>query len=202
MSLRKMVVLGVAIVFLFLGPAAIAQEDLACGDIEWLPMVTDQYPNIADACVDVVMKNGKKMARVEVEVVRARPRDASFRFLHPDGTRSDTYRTDLAADWTALVNGREIRRWDLERGMKLNVYIPNDRWAMIYEDVDGPDLIDVVAIVEEPEPMAEPEPEPMVEPEPEPALPVTAGPLPLIGLFGAAFLALGAGLRLLRRRVR
>lgn len=199
MSLRKTMVLGVAIVFLLLGSAVSAQDDLTCADIEWLPAVTDEYPNIADACIDVVMKNGKMMAKVEVEVVRARTRDASFRFLHPDGTRSDTYRTELDADWTALVNGRQIRRYDLERGMKLNVYLPNDRWAVIYEDMDGPDLVDAIEVVEEPEPMAEPEPEPIAEPEP--ALPVTAGPLPLIGLLGAGFLALGAGLRLLRRRV-
>ena len=193
MSLRKMMVFGVAIVFLLLG-SAVSAQNLTCADIEWKPVVTSKYPNIADACIDVVMKDGKMMAKVQVEVVRARPRDASFRFLNPDGTRSDVYRTELGADWRALINGREIRRYDLERGMKLNVYVPNDRWAVIYEDVDGPDLADAVPMVEEPEPMA--------EPEPEPALPVTAGPLPLIGLFGAGFLALGAGLRLVRRRVR
>lgn len=201
MSLRKMMVLGVAIVFLVLG-SAVSAQDLTCADIEWKSFVTDQYPNIADACIDVVEKNGKMMAKVQVEVVMARPLGASFRFLHPDGTRSDVYRTELDADWTALVNGREIRRWELERGMKLNVYMPGDRWAVVYEDADGPDMVDAVEVVEEPEPVAEPEPEPMAEPEPEPALPVTASPLPLIGLFGAAFLALGAGLRLVRRRVR
>jgi hypothetical protein len=197
MSLRKMMVLGAVMVFLLLG-SAVSAQDLTCADIEWKSMVTDRYPNIADACIDVVEKNGKMMAKVEVEVVTPRPRDASFRFLHPDGTRSEIYRTELDADWTAVVNGRQIRRWDLQRGMKLNVYIPNDRWAVIYEDADGPDLADaiVVVYVTEPEPMA------MDEPEPEPALPVTAGPLPLIGLFGAAFLALGAGLRLVRRRIR
>ena len=199
MLLRKMVFLGVAIVFLFLGSAAIAQEEITCADIEWLPVVTDQYPNIADACSDVLMKNGKVMAKVEVVVTRVGSRTASFRFLHPDGTRSDVYRTALGSNWVALIDGVEVHQRDLVRGQKLNVYIPNDRWAVIYEDADGPDLVDAVALVEVPEPMAEPEP--IAEPEPAPTLPATAGPLPLIGLLGGVFLALGAGLRFLRRRV-
>ena len=69
------------------------------------------------------------------------------------------------------------------RGQKLNVYLPEDRFALVVEDADGPDVAEVVTI----------EPE-VVE------MPTTASPLFLIGLAGGAFLALGGMLTGLRRR--
>jgi hypothetical protein len=70
------------------------------------------------------------------------------------------------------------------RGQQLNVYIPEDRFALAVEDADGPDSTDMVAIEEE-----------VVE------MPTTASPLFLIGLAGGAFLALGGLLGRVRRRL-
>ena len=87
MSIRKMMGFCMVMVFFFLATDTIAQENLTCADIEWLPVVTNEYPNIADACVGVVEKNGKIMAKVRVEVVSARSGAASFRFS-PSGWHS------------------------------------------------------------------------------------------------------------------
>jgi hypothetical protein len=69
------------------------------------------------------------------------------------------------------------------RGQQLNVYIPQDRFALAVEDADGLDVADMVVIEE------------VVE------MPTTASPLFLIGLAGGAFMALGGLLSGLRRRL-
>ena len=56
MFLRKLAVLSLALASFGLGQQAMAQDELTCDEIEWSSMVTDQYPNIADACDAVVEK--------------------------------------------------------------------------------------------------------------------------------------------------
>jgi len=79
MLLRKLAVLGCAIFALVVGQQAVAQDELTCADIEWGSTVTDQYPSIADACDDVVVKNDKMFARVKVVVQRVRGNNLTFR---------------------------------------------------------------------------------------------------------------------------
>ena len=71
---------------------------------------------------------------------------------------------------------------DLMRGQRLNVYLPSDRWAIIHEDVDGPDIADAIPL------------------ETAPMLPKTASQLPLIGVLGAGLLLAGGAFTVLRRR--
>jgi hypothetical protein len=159
-----------------------AQDDLSCSDIEWSSVVTDQYPSIADACDAVVMKNDKMFARIEVEVMRVRGRTLTFRIMNNDGSSGGNYSQTVDTSWRAKIGGRSYRPRDLSRGQMLNVYMPGDRWAVIHEDDDGPDEADAIAL------------------SPAPVLPETASPLPLIGLLGGLFMALGAGLGVIRRR--
>ena len=183
MWLRKLAVLGCAILALVLGQQAVAQDDLTCADIEWGSVVTDQYPSIADACDDVVVKNDKMFARVKVVVQRVRGSNLTFRIVNNDGSSGGSYTQNVGTSWRANIDGQSIRARDLLRGQQMNVYLPHDRWAVIHEDADGPDMEDAIAL------------------SPAPMLPQTASPLPLIGLLGAGFLALGAGLGAIRRRL-
>jgi hypothetical protein len=182
MSFRKLAVLGCTVVAVSFGSTAMAQDDLSCSDIEWSSAVTDQYPSIADACDAVLMKNGKMFARIEVEVLRVRGRTLTFRIMNNDGSSGGSYSQTVDTSWRAKIGGQSVRPRDLSRGQMLNVYMPGDRWVVIHEDDDGPDEEDAIALT------------------PAPMLPVTASPLPLIGLLGGMFLALGAGLGAIRRR--
>jgi hypothetical protein len=182
MSLRKLALLGCTVAVVSFGSTAMAQDDLSCSDIEWSSAVTDQYPSIADACDAVLMKNGKMFARIEVEVLRVRGRTLTFRIMNNDGSSGGSYSQTVDTSWRAKIGGQSFRPRDLSRGQMLNVYMPGDRWVVIHEDDDGPDEADAIALVA------------------APMLPETASPLPLIGLLGGMFLALGAGLGAIRRR--
>ncbi|MCZ6831926.1 MAG: hypothetical protein O7F73_20520 [Gammaproteobacteria bacterium] len=184
MIVRKTVLLAGACFALLFGQAALAQ-DLSCSDINWSSAVTDEYPNIADACDAVVQKNGKMFARIEVEIQRVRGRTLTFKILHNDGSSSGSYTQTVNTGWRAKIGGRSYRPSDLFRGQQLNVYMPSDRWAVIIEDEedDGPDETEAVAIMA------------------APVLPQTASALPLFGLLGGGFMALAAGLGVIRRRL-
>jgi hypothetical protein len=61
MSLSKMMLLAAALLIMFSGWSATAQEKPTCADIRFLTAVTDMYPDISDTCYGVVKKNGKMM---------------------------------------------------------------------------------------------------------------------------------------------
>ena len=155
-----------------------------CADLNWSAEVLAANPDVGMSCQAVYEKNGSLFAKVSVEVVRVRGNRMTFRPLHTDGTKGDSRSIQLDSAWRAEIGGRSYRASDLMRGQQLNVYIPEDRFALAVEDADGPDEMDMVAIEEE-----------VVE------MPTTASPLFLIGLAGGAFLALGGLLGRVRRRL-
>jgi hypothetical protein len=182
MSLKKLTLTLAALLGLIAGPQSYAQEDLTCDDITWSAAVTDQYPNIDDACNAVTMKNGEMYARVEVELQRVRGNNLTFRLLNRDGSSGGVYTQNVGNSWRATIDGRQYRARDLNRGQRLNVYMPPDRWAVIHEDVDGPDIEDAIPLAA------------------APMLPKTASQWPLVGTLGAGLLLMGAAFTLLRLR--
>jgi hypothetical protein len=155
----------------------------SCADLNWSAEALASNPDIAMTCQAVYEKNGELYARAAIEVVRVRGNRMTFRTLHTDGGKGDSRSIQLDNSWRAEIGGRSYRASDLMRGQQLNVYIPQDRFALAVVDDDGPDEADIIIIEEE-----------VVD------MPTTASPLFLIGLAGGAFVALGGLLSGLRRR--
>ena len=164
--------------------ADMVKEAPTCADLNWSAEVLAANPDIGISCQAVYEKNGSLFAKVSIEVIRVRGNRMTFRPLHTDGTKGDSRSIQLDSSWRAEIGGRSYRASDLMRGQQLNVYIPEDRFALAVEDADGPDEADMVMIEDE-----------VVE------MPTTASPLFLIGLAGGAFLALGGLLSSVRRRL-
>ena len=168
---------------------AMAQDDMTkdmaptCTDLNWSAEALAANPDIGKTCQAVYEKNGKLFAKASIEVVRVRGNRMTFRTLHTDGGKGESRSIQLDNSFRAEIGGRQYRASDLMRGQQLNVYIPEDRFALVVEDADGPDEADIVIIEDE-----------VVE------MPSTASPLFLIGLAGGAFMALGGLLSGLRRR--
>jgi hypothetical protein len=173
-----------------LGSSASAQTDLTCADIDFTSEVTSVYPDIAEACQDVVEIDGERYAKIGVEVVRASNTSASFRIKHADGTYGPTHRAELPSDWRARLDGRQVRARDLVRGQELNLYMPSDRWEAA---VTAPTATFVVyrgyALYEDD-----------VERSTIRTLPSTASPLATFAAAGGAALLTAFFMRIYRRR--
>mgnify|MGYP001815961335 CR=1 FL=1 len=158
---------------------------ITCADLNWAAEVLANNPDIAQTCHAVYEKDGKLYAQGKVEVVRVRGNTMTFRPIHADGSRGDSRSVTLPSDWRANIAGRQYRASDLMRGQELNVYLPEDRFALAVADDTSEGLgTETVVLIEEE----------TVE------MPTTASPLFLVGLAGGAFLALGGFLSGVRRR--
>jgi hypothetical protein len=189
MSKKMVVAAGVALALS--AGSAMAQEKylsqtVTCADINWSAEVLSNNPDIGQSCAAVYEKDGRLFAQVPIEVVRVRGNRMTFRPIHTDGTRGDSRSIQLDSAWRANIGGRQYRASDLMRGQNLNVYIPEDRFALTVADDEGDALDEAVFIPIEEE---------VVE------MPTTASPLFLFGMAGGAFLALGGLLSGLRRRL-
>jgi hypothetical protein len=183
----KKMVLAVGMLLSVSAGSLMAQDKMestvSCADLSWSAEVLAANPGIAQTCQSVYEKGGKLYAKSTVEVVRVRGNRMTFRPLRTDGSMGDSRSVQLDSSWRAEIGGRSYRASDLMRGQQLNVYIPQDRFALAVADADGPDEAELVVIEEE-----------VVE------MPTTASPLFLIGLAGGAFMALGGLLSGIRRR--
>ena len=185
--MHKKMVVAVGMALSLSAGSLMAQEKVestvTCADLNWSAEVLAQNPDIAAMCQTVYEKDGRLFAKASIEVVRVRGNRMTFRPLHTDGTLGDSRSVQLDSAWRAEIGGRSYRASDLMRGQQLNVYMPEDRFALAVDDADGPDEADLVVIEEE-----------VVE------MPTTASPLFLIGAVGGALLALGGMLTGIRRR--
>jgi LPXTG-motif cell wall-anchored protein len=171
-----------------------AQQPAVCERVEFSQDVLARFPNIRQACLDVIQKDGQEFAVVKADLIRATARRMTVRVKLPDGTRSEPRAINVAPGFRVNVNGRSTRIEEIAVGQEITAYV----------NVRDPGI--ALAPAEPTEPVvftpvpAEPEPEPAAVATAEPEMPKTATQLPLLGALGVALLALGAGFAFLRRR--
>ena len=184
-KLSRLYALMVAVVAIGLSPAALA---VTCDELEFIPEITNVLPEANEACLGVVERDGRPYAEFKARIVRNRGGEVRAQFRRADGTWSEThsFRPDMSRRIT--IGGQTYRMRDMQRGQELNIYLPPDRFEIaVAEDDDltiAPVTVTVMRLT-------------FVGPE----LPTTASPLPLIGMLGTLFVALGASLTMIRRRL-
>lgn len=154
-----------------------------CADLHWTAGVLAQNPDIARTCLGVYELDGKLYAKGKIEVARVRGNRITFRPVYTDGSRGDSRSVTVPADFRATIAGRQYRADQLRRGQELDVFLPDDRFALAVVDTDGLDSGDLLAVEET-----------------AIAMPTTASPAFLFGALGAGLVGIGAALGRLRRR--
>ncbi len=101
-----------------------------CADLKWSAEVLAANPDIALACQGVYEKDGVLYAKATIEVVRVLGNTLRFRTLLADGSLGKRRSVSLDSQWRVSIDGREYRLSDLGEGQRLNIYLPEDRFAL------------------------------------------------------------------------
>ena len=176
-------------------PALMAQD---CSDIVWGQAVLDVYPNVADACDEVVVsESGEMYAKVNATFHRITQSGAVTVYVQENDGDRKAIRFTPPAGSTVLIDGNETPWRILANRQELRFYIPSDRFELLSSVEAAP----MMAEVTEPEPEPEPMPEPEPEPEPMPMeLPTTAANTGAWLLGGMLLLIAGLGMGVFARR--
>lgn len=146
---------------------------------------------VAAQQAEVVTVTQTEVKRIAGEVVEVRSNLLTLRA--DDGSGRAAYRIPRGA--SISVAGVQTRLQDLQPGQKIRIYYRETETGRVIV-LSPPEETEIVTIVEE---VAPPPPPPA--PEPPPAmLPSTASIMPLLGLLGVGFMALGGGVAVWRRR--
>ena len=148
MQKKLVVAMGMALALSAGQVSAQTESATTCADLNWSAEVLAANPDVGQACQAVYEKDGKLYAKASIEVVRVRGNRMTFRTMHTDGTKGDSRSVQLESSWRADIGGRSYRASDLMRGQQLNVYLPEDRFALSIEDADGPDVAELMVVEE------------------------------------------------------
>ena len=180
------------LVLALVAPVVGAQQPAVCQRVEFSQDVLTRFPNIRQACLDVIQKGGQEFAVVRADLVRVRDRRVTVRVRLPDGTRSEPRTINVARDFRVNVNGASTRIEDIGVGQEITAYVNVKDPGIALAPAEPTETVVFTPVT------AEPEPEPVATAEPE--MPKTATALPLMGTFGLGLLALGAAFAFMRRR--
>ena len=177
---------------------AFAQQPAACERVEFSEEVLARFPNIRQACLDVINKDGQDYVVVKADLVRATSRRMTVRIKRPDGSYSDPIGINIKPNARLNVDGKMVGIQDVAVGQELTAYVRvKDPGIALASDTE---VVEFTPVPATPEP--EPAPAAQAAAAPAPEMPTTATWLPLAGTVGLILLALGAGISLLRRRGR
>ncbi len=101
-----------------------------CDDLKWSAEVLAANPDIALACQGVYEKDGILYAKASIEVVRVTGNRLRFRTLRTDGSKGVPRSVTLDSGWRVNLSGKEYRLMDLAEGQQLNIFLPEDRFAL------------------------------------------------------------------------
>ena len=176
---------------------AFAQQPAACERVEYSAEVLARFPNIRQACLDVITKGDQTYAVVKADLVRATARRMTIRVKRPDGSHSDPIGVNIAPNERLNVGGKPTAVQDLAVGQELTAYISVKDPGIALAPAEETEVVEFTPVPATPEPAPQ-----QAAAEPAPAMPKTATSLPLLGSIGIFLLALGAGLATMRRRNR
>lgn len=185
----------------------------SCSEVRWSQRVLDTFPSIGEACQAVEERNGKTYVKLEGEVEEVNNGGKRIRVDFKDGgelTFTPTPRTALYLD------GERTEFAELEDGINLNFYIPEDRLQA--ELQPDPQRFSFIIVPLDMQTGAIPAQEQAASrserqdrrdamtanaaaDQEMSELPRTAGPLPLLAAGGAILVLFGAGASL-RRKLR
>jgi len=101
-----------------------------CDDLKWSAEVLAANPDIALACQGVFEKDGILYAKASIEVVRVTGNRLRFRTLRTDGSKGVPRSVTLDSSWRVNLSGKEYRLMDLVEGQQLDIFLPEDRFAL------------------------------------------------------------------------
>ena len=148
--------------------APLAAQEIACSDVEYDAEIMASYPEVHEACLDVVEDQGVRYVHLRAKVLNNWISSMTIRYEHADGTWGLLKTVTPPEGFTAIVNGSPTPVEEIQEGTVMNIFVPEGRWEVAMADVEMPAMAELtftpVEVEEAEEPAQETE-----QPEAAPA---------------------------------
>ncbi len=171
-------------------PAAHAQST-ACNSVEFSAAVLEKFPNAPQGCLEIIERDGQKLAVYKADLVRVARGTAFLKFKLPDGTRSATRAIKIDPARRVLIGGKPTRAEDLAIGQELTAYVKVSEPVVALAPASDAEPLDLQPLTDERTQVASASTE-------ETTMPATASWTYTFGLAGALLLAMAGALAFMR----
>ena len=117
--------------------AQFTSSSVSCGDVNYNSSITEKFPEINKACVEVVEHNGELFTRVDAKL---RDSKISGRYRTQiklnDGSYGPTHHVKKSAHVGAWVDGKRVNFADLRPNTEISVFLPHDRFEVLADPSD------------------------------------------------------------------
>lgn len=191
MGIGSRVTLGAVVALV--ATASLAQNTKDCAAVKFSDEVLARFPRAQEACLDVISRAGQDYAVFNARLSEVRGNTMRVRFQLPDGSFGPTQSVTPPRDFRVLINGKPTRVADLAPNQDLKAYVEVARPMLALEPADsGQSMVIVPLVAEE---VVEEDSGARVAQASDPQMPATAGPAPVIAIFGALFACAALALR-------
>ncbi len=136
----------------------LAAQEIDCADIEFDAEIVANYPEVEEACLDVVEDQGVRYVHLRAKVLNNWISSLTIRYEHADGTWGLLKTVTPPEGFTAIVNGRPTPVEEIGEGTVMNIFVPEGRWEVAMADVEMPAMTEMtfapVAVEDAEEPVA------------------------------------------------
>ncbi len=111
----------------------------ACGDIEYNAEILENYPELSEACQEVIEHDGNMYTKVYARIGRMDRMDRrTVQLVMDDGSLGPRHRVKQRPNFNVTTDDGESIEWEeLASNQTISVYIPHDRWAIVHVDEEG-----------------------------------------------------------------
>ncbi|HEY0685646.1 MAG TPA: hypothetical protein VGD45_25125 [Steroidobacter sp.] len=165
-------------------------QQVDCQSVQFSDRVTQKFPRVREACLDVIEREGQLMAVFKADLLRVQGNKVRIRPKLPGGEQAPAQTVQVPPERRVLVDGKKYRVDELSLGQELTIYARVDEPLQALAPAEETEPVEFVPVEVEPMRMAA---------AAEPEMPTTASELPAIGLLGVLLAALGVALEFVRR---
>ena len=119
--MMKRNIVGAAGVLLALSWTQSTFAQPSCADLNFTGPVAREHPQVREACLDVVEREGRPFAHVQARVRSVRSGTVEAELRLPDGTYSEPISVTPDPSARVRIGGRNYRWSELSRGQELDV---------------------------------------------------------------------------------
>jgi hypothetical protein len=121
-------------------------QPVNCQTVEFSAAVTQKFPKVREACLDVIERQGQLLAVFKADLLRVSGNKVRIRAKLPVGGQAAAQTVEVHPERRVLVDGKKHRIDELALGQELTIYARVDQPLAALAPADASEPIDFAPI--------------------------------------------------------
>jgi hypothetical protein len=118
-------------------------QEVTCDDIEFDARAVEAYPQVQDACLEVVDQDGTLYAHLRARVIQNWTTSLIVQYWHAEGEWGALTRATPPEGFTVMVNGAPTSIEQLRPNQEVHLFVPEGRWEVAIADIAEPAILEL-----------------------------------------------------------